>query len=260
MRPMIERAKDYDDLSERAGRFLCDFIRATPHGVIALPTGRTPVGAYRLTVERLRARSVDCSGLFLVDIDEVVGLSPEHPESCAQTLRRQLLDRLPVSQASCRLLNGAAPDVLEELRCHVQAIRDRGGLDLAVLGIGLNGHVAFNEPGAPFEAPVHVTTLTEQTLDRLALTESSDGAHPRLGLTLGIATILQARRIVLLASGEEKAHVLNSALNGEITEQVPASALRMHSSLRVIADEAALASWIPKERGSCARRPENEWT
>ena len=247
MKARIETTRDYDDLSARAARYLCDFIRATPHGVMALPTGRTPVGTYRQAIEQLRTAAVDCSGLFLVDIDEIAGLPPEHPQSCAHTLRRQLLDHDPISQATCRLLDGSANDPHAEAGRHVGAIRDRGGLDLAVLGIGLNGHIAFNEPGAPFDAPVHVTVLTEPTLERLALSGSSDGAKPRLGLTLGISTILQARRIVLLASGEEKARILDTALNGEVTEQVPASALQTHPSLHVIADEAALASWSPRE-------------
>jgi len=247
MRPEIETAKDYDDLSRRAARYLCDFVRSTPHGVIALPTGRTPVGAYRQTVERLRAASLDCSRLFLVDIDEIAGLPPDHPASCAQTLRRQLLDRRPISAASCRLLDGAADDLFAEADRHEQAIRDRGGLDLAILGVGVNGHIALNEPGTPFDSRAHVSTLTKSTIERLGLPGVSDETTPRLGLTLGIGTILQARRILLLASGEEKAHVLDAALNGDVTERIPASALQMHAELHVIADEPAVALWRPQK-------------
>ena len=243
MKPRIETAKDYDDLSARAARLLCDFVRSTPRGAIALPTGRTPVGAYRQTVERLRTGSLDCSGLFLVDIDELVGLPPDHPASCAQTLRRQLLDRRPISTASWRLLDGAADDLTAEVECHERAIRNRGGLDLAVLGIGANGHIALNEPGTSFDSRAHVSTLTSSTIARLPLPGVSDEMMPTLGLTLGIGTILQARRILLLASGEGKADILNAALNGDMTERIPATALQMHPQLHVIADEAAMGLW-----------------
>jgi glucosamine-6-phosphate deaminase len=247
MKPRIETAKDYNGLSARAARFLCDFLRATPHGVIALPTGRTPVGAYRQTVEQLRTGSLDCSGLFFVDVDELAGLPPDHPASCAQTLRRQLLDWHPISMASCRLLNGAAEDLVAEAESHELAIRDRGGVDLAVLGIGVNGHIALNEPGTAFDSRAYVSTLTSSTIERLPLPGVSDVMTPTLGLTLGIGTILQARRILLLASGEEKAHILDAALNGDMTERIPASALQMHPQLHVIADEAALALWKPQQ-------------
>jgi len=250
MKPRIEAAKDYDDLSARAARFLCDFARSTPRGVIALPTGRTPVGTYRRTIERLRTSALECSGLFLVDIDELVGLPPDHPGSCAQTLRRQLLDRHPIATASWRLLDGAADDPIVEVECHERAIRDRGGLDLAVLGIGANGHIALNEPGTPFDSRAHVSTLTSSTIERLPLPGVPDEMTPTLGLTLGIGTILQARRILLLANGEGKADILNAALNGDMTERIPATALQMHPQLHVIADEAALALRTPEREGA----------
>jgi glucosamine-6-phosphate deaminase len=185
----VERAEDYDDLSARAARRLCEFIRAAPRGVMALPTGSTPVGTYRRTVESLRTRFLDCSGLFLVDVDEIAGLPPAHPESCAGTLRRQLLRFDPISSASCRLLDGVAADLVAEARRHERAVRDHGGLGLAVLGIGVNGHIALNEPGTPFASRAHVAELTESTVERLALSEVPDGTGPRLGLTLGIGTL-----------------------------------------------------------------------
>ena len=247
MRPRIERAADYDDLSHRAARCLYDFIQTTPCGVIALPTGRTPVGAYHRIIELLETDCLDCSRLFLVDIDEIAGLPFDHPASCAHALHRQLVDRHPISMASYRFLNGAADDLIEEAQCHEQTIRERGGLDLAVLGIGVNGHIALNEPGTAFDSSAHVSTLTKSTLERLSLPASPDGATPKLGLTLGIGSILQAQMILLLASGEDKAHILNDALNGDITELNPASSLQTHPNLHVIADERALALWNPKE-------------
>lgn len=256
MKTVIEAAKDYDDLSARAARFLCGFIRSTPRGVIALPTGQTPVGAYEKTLQRLRTRPPDCSGLFFVDVDEIAGLPSDHPASCAGTLRRQLLDAQPISTASRRLLDGAAQDPIDEADRHERAIRDRGGIDLAVLGIGVNGHIALNEPGTPFATRAHVSVLAASTIERLGLRDATDGATPTLGLTLGIATLLSARRILLLASGEDKAAVLHAALDGDITERVPATALQTHPQLHVIADDAALRLRRPQpgHAGSRKRR------
>ena len=245
--PTIERAANYEDLSHRAARALYDFIETTPSGVLALPTGKTPVGAYDRLIEKLEARPLDCSRVFLVDIDEVVGLPVDHPGSCAAILRRQLVDRPPFSSSARRLLDGAAADPDEEARCHEEEIRRRGGLGLAVLGIGVNGHIALNEPGTPFDSCAHVSVLAESTIRRLPTGGSSGAERPTLGLTLGIESLLAARRVLLLASGEAKAEILQTALNGVVTESVPASALQRHPDFHVIADEPALSRWRPKE-------------
>jgi len=247
VRITLERATDYDDLSARAARYLVRFLESKPASVIALPTGRTPVGAYDRLTKELEERPFDCSSLLLVDIDEIVGLAGNHPASCAHALRAQLVGRPPLSTATWRLLDGGASRPDAEVSRHEREIDRRGGLDLAVLGIGVNGHIALNEPGTPFDSAAHVSTIEASTIERLSLRESGVIGDPVLGLTLGIGTLLRAKKVLLLASGREKAEILRVALCGEITESVPASALQMHPDLYVIADQSALGAWDARE-------------
>jgi glucosamine-6-phosphate deaminase len=240
----MNTATDYADMSRRAAEYVVRFIEAAPEAVIALPTGETPVGTYDRLIEMLASEPLDCSGLFFVNLDEFVGLPWDRPGSFGHALRETFLDRGPISKAAYRLLDGAASDLEEECARHERAIRERGGIDLAILGIGLNGHIAFNEPGTSFASRTHVATLKDSTIERLTPPE---GPVPKNGLTVGIETILEARSILLLASGDEKARVLDAAFHGPPTSSNPASALQRHPNTTVIADRAALSLWKPRD-------------
>ena len=240
-------ATDYADMSRRGAEYVCRFIEATPRAVIALPAGETPTLMYSLLIEALKRRAVDCSDLLLVNLDEFVGLPRDRPGSFGHSLRETLLDREPVSKAVYRLLDGASSDPEEECARHERAVRERGGIDLAILGIGLNGHIAFNEPGTSFDSRTHVAALTDDTMRRAGSLGPRGARVPSLGLTMGIGTILESRSILLLASGRDKARVLDAAFHGPPTPSNPASALQRHPNTTVIADQAALSLWKPPD-------------
>ncbi len=240
-------ARDYADMSRRAAEHVYHFIEATPRAVIALPTGETPRLMYSLLIEALEHHALDCSGLFLVNLDEFVGPRRDRPGSYGHALREILLDRGPVSKAAYRLLDGASGNPEEECARHERAVRERGGIDLAILGIGLNGHIAFNEPGTSFDSRTHVAVLADTTVRRAASLASSGAPVPSLGLTMGIGTILESRSVLLLASGKDKARVLDAAFHGPPTPSNPASALQRHPNTTVIADRPALSLWKPRD-------------
>ena len=243
----LAAATDYADMSHRAAQYVYRFIEATPKAVIALPTGETPRLMYSLLIEALERQVLDCSGLFLVNLDEFVGLPCDRPGSYGHALREILLDRGPISKAAHRLLDGASGDPEEECARHEGAVRERGGIDLAILGIGLNGHIAFNEPGTSFDSRARVAELADTTVRRAASIGSSGASVPSFGLTMGIGTILESRSILLLASGKDKAQVLDAAFHGPPTPSNPASALQRHPNTTVIADRAALSLWKPRD-------------
>lgn len=247
MNRVLVGATDYADLSRRAAEYVYRFIEATPEAVIALPTGETPKLMYSLLIESLDSQTLDCSGLFLVNLDEFVGLPWDRPGSFGHALRETLLDRRPMSEAAYRLLDGASGDPEEECARHEWAVRERGGIDLAILGIGVNGHIAFNEPGTSFDSHTHVSMLANTTVHRAGSLGSSGAPVPSLGLTMGIGTILESRSILLLASGKDKARVLDAAFHGDPSPSNPASALQRHPNTTVIADRAALSLWKPRD-------------
>ncbi len=220
----------YSDLSREAARLVEEAIRANPRLVLCIPAGRTPRGMYRELIRTHRENRLDFSRVSLFQLDEYAGLRAGHPETFRVYLWREFLNYINVRRA-----NVYVPDENYE-----ETIRRAGGLDLLISGIGVNGHVAFNEPGSPFDSRTRIVDLAESTVD-LIKDKFSPEELPRRAVTMGLATILDARRIVLLASGTSKAHILSRALTQAITPEVPASALRMHPDVTVIADEEAAA-------------------
>ncbi len=243
---MICRVDDYAALCATAADTILHFLSERPRATIALPAGKTPAGVYDQLRQRLREHPVDLSHIHFVNLDEVVGLPPDHPMSFARILRECFLDRAELAGCSYRLLDGSAADLDAESERHEESISSHGGLDLAILGIGVNGHLAFNEPGTAFEARTHVVALTEASLRGLQLPAALRAQLPGTGITLGLANLLEARHILLLASGRAKAHAVRELLDGPVTERLPASILRHHSNWTTIADDAACV-WIDSE-------------
>jgi glucosamine-6-phosphate deaminase len=209
---------------------------------MGLPTGRTPVPLYRELVTLYRAHLVDFSMTTTFNLDEFVGMGSADPRSYRAFMQCHLFDHVNLSPRRIRFLDGLAGDTAAECARYERAIRYAGGIDLQILGLGANGHIGFNEPAARLTARTHRTTLTPATRRaNAALFGNRPGDVPREALSMGMATILHARRIVLLATGAAKAAAVARALNGPITPRVPASFLQLHPAAEVWLDRAAAA-------------------
>lgn len=226
-----EVVADYDALSQRAASILLESIRANPRIVLGLPTGRTPIGMYERVVADC-SREYHCfRDVVTFNLDEYVGIPSDHPGSYCTFMRQHLFDHVDLQAKNTHIPDGDAPDP----EGYEQEIRAAGGLDLTFLGLGSNGHIAFNEPGTPFDARTRVVALTESTRNANA-SLFADGNVPTQAITMGIGTILESRAIVLLASGPNKREALERLRDGEMTTQFPASVLHMHPNVRVLVD------------------------
>jgi len=220
-------------LSEHAAELMLAAIRDHPRIVLGLPTGRTPIGMYERVVREC-AREYHCfRDVTTFNLDEYAGVPPEHPGSYATYMKQHLFAHVDLDSSQAHLPNGMAADLDAECERYEREIRDAGGLELTFLGLGRNGHIGFNEPGSPFDARTHVVHLTEST--RKANAEFfPDGNVPNHAITMGIATILESRRIVLLVAGSGKETALDRLRSGEITTDFPASALWKHGDVTVL--------------------------
>lgn len=227
--------EDYAALSNLAAGIAAGMIWSKPELVLGLPTGGTPVGFYKALVNM----GISLAKVRTFNLDEYVGLPREHPESYYSFMKRNLYDYVDLDPANAHLPNGNAPDPEEECRRYEEAIRAAGGIDLMILGIGHNGHIGFNEPGTPWDSRTRRVSLTETTRKANARFFSSLDEVPREALTMGIGTIMESRRIMLLASGKDKAAIIDRALNGDPTTLVPATVLQQHPDVIVIVDRAA---------------------
>ena len=217
-----------------AAELMLGAIRDNPRAVLGLPTGRTPIGMYERVVREC-AREYHCfSGVTTFNLDEYVGVPPGHPGSYFTYMKQHLFEHVDLDPAQAHLPNGMAADLDAECLRYEEEIRGAGGLELTFLGLGRNGHIGFNEPGTPFDARTRVVTLTEST--RKANAEFfPDGSVPTQAITMGIGTILQSKRIVLLVAGHGKEAALERLRSGVIGEDFPASALWTHGDVTVLA-------------------------
>jgi glucosamine-6-phosphate deaminase len=243
-RPTIRIEAHYAALSRHAADIVDEAVHDRPAGVLALPTGNTPIEMYAQLVDLQRRRRTDWSRVTTFNLDEYVGVSPDHPESYAYFMQQHLFGQLRPPPASRNLPNGPAPDPQAEAERYEAAIANAGGIDLAVLGIGTNGHIGFNEPGDALIAPTHVAEIADETWERNFPALARDGSAEaprqfRRAYTMGIGTILQARSILLLASGAAKRVVLRAALEGPVTTRNPASFLQLHPDVTILCDRAA---------------------
>jgi glucosamine-6-phosphate deaminase len=223
-------------LADRVGRALA----ANPRLVLGLPTGRTPVGFYAELASRVERGLVDLSQATTFNLDEFVGIPRAHPGSFRTFMETHLFRRVNLSPDRIHFLSGEAADHAGECDRYEREIAAAGGIDLQLLGIGTNGHIGFNEPGTALVARTHRVTLEAATKkDNAGLFGGAPERVPSEALSMGIATILQARAILLVAQGSGKASIVAQALNGPVTPEVPGSFLQVHSNTEVILDEAA---------------------
>lgn len=233
----IERFDDDDALSAALATLVLERIVARPALVLGLPTGRTPLGLYRELRER---NGIDWSQVRTFNLDEFAGLSRARQESYRAYMDAELFEHVSIDPRHIGFLDGAAPDLREECRRYEEAIDAAGGIDLQVLGIGANGHIGFNEPAAGLCAHTHIAELTRETREANASRFGGDWTRvPERALSMGMATILNAREIVLIATGAEKADAVRGMIEGLITTQLPASLLQVHPRVTVMVDRFA---------------------
>ena len=222
-----------EELSARAAEILLHSIREHPTAVLGLPTGRTPLGMYSRVVKEC-SREYRCfSGIRTFNLDEYVGIPREHPGSYYSYMKQNLFDHVDIQPENAHLPDGSAPDLAAECARYEQAIADAGGLDVTFLGLGRNGHIGFNEPGTPFDCPTHVIELSESTR-RANADLFADRAVPTQAITMGIATILASKQIVLLAGGNEKREAIDRLRQAFVDRSFPASALWTHKNVTAL--------------------------
>jgi len=208
--------------------------------VLGLPTGRTPVRLYRELVRHAVAGAADLARVRTFNLDEFLGVAPGDRSSYRQYMERHLFVPVGLPAGQVGFLDGSAPDPRRECERYERSLAEAGGIDLQILGIGANGHIGFNEPGAWLVVPTHVVALRPETRQaNAALFGGDPGRVPAHALSMGVGTILQARRIVMLATGREKARVVEQMVRGPMTTRVPASLLQLHPSVEVFLDRAA---------------------
>lgn len=245
MRIILE--PDAAAVTQRAADRVADLIREAPDCVLGLPTGRTPLAFYLELVRRHVEEGLSFSRVVTFNLDEYIGLQPHHPESYTAYMRQNLFDHVDIDPANTHVPNGRAEDLQLACETYEDAIRDAGGIDLQILGIGANGHIGFNEPGSSLGSRTRVKTLTRETFEVNAPSPEEPEELPRVALTMGVGTILEAKSCLLFALGERKAPAIRDTVEGPITAQVPASALQLHRDVTILVDEGAASQLQHRE-------------
>ena len=233
--------KDYTQMCKLASRIFAAQITLKPESVLGLATGSTPVGMYNELVEMYKDGRVDFSKVRTVNLDEYAGLDGSNDQSYRYFMNHNLFDHINIDKDNTNVPNGVAADLQAECERYEQVVADMGGVDIQLLGIGNNGHIAFNEPCEEFPEKTHIVDLTQNTIEANARFFSSMDEVPKKALTMGIGTIMKAKKIVLLANGAKKAQTIYDTVYGPITPKVPASVLRLHTDVTIFADEEAAA-------------------
>ena len=229
----------YESVSRLAAEMIADQVRMKPRTVLGLATGSTPLGAYRELVRMHREDGLDFSQVVTFNLDEYVGLPATHEQSYRRFMNENLFDLLNIRKENTHVPDGLAEDVAAACDAYEAAIADHGGIDLQLLGIGSNGHIAFNEPGSSLASRTRVKTLTRKTREDNARFFKSIDEVPRHAVTMGIGTVLDARRVILAASGAGKADAVAAAAEGPIAAVCPASILQAHRLVTIIVDKSA---------------------
>lgn len=231
--------KDYQEVSAEAARLVADRLLKKPNLALGLATGSTPLGLYKELIRLHLQEGLDFSKVTTFNLDEYLGLPPTHDQSYHYFMREAFFDHINVDPRNIYIPDGMTHDVEAFCDWYEVQMQRAGGIDLQVLGIGSNGHIAFNEPGSSLGSRTRIKTLTDQTVRDNARFFSSMEEVPRYALTMGVGTIMDARELLLLATGEGKADAIKAAVEGPITAMVPASIIQMHRRAYVIIDEAA---------------------
>ena len=241
--------KDYEEMSRTAAEIVANLVRSKPDCVLGLATGSTPVGMYKELIRMCKEEGLDFSRVKTFNLDEYFGLSPQHPQSYRYFMNENLFNHINIKKENTYVPDGLVTlDKVEEFcENYEKMIKEAGGIDLQVLGIGGDGHIAFNEPGSSLSSRTRLIALDERTrIDNSRFFGSLDEV-PRAALTMGVGTILEARCCLFLANGKKKAEVVAKAIEGPVTNQITASALQLHPNTIAVIDEEAASELKRKE-------------
>lgn len=238
---VIYRASDYASMSRKAANIISAQVIMKPNCVLGLATGSTPIGTYKQLIEWYKKGDLDFSHVTSVNLDEYKGLSGDNDQSYRYFMNTNFFDHINIDKSRTFVPDGTDPDSAHACSIYNEIIRQVGGIDLQLLGLGHNGHIGFNEPGSAFEKETHCVDLTERTIEANKRFFAKEEDVPRQAYTMGIKTIMQAKKILLVVSGEDKAEIVKTAFQGPVTPAVPASILQLHNDVTIVADEAALS-------------------
>ena len=231
--------KNYEELSKEAAETIKEAIQKKPNLVLGLATGSTPIGTYQELARMYREKELDFSKVVIFNLDEYLGLPADHPQSYHYFMYENLLNHVNINQENFHIPDGMTKNIEKFCQEYEEKIQKAGGIDLQLLGIGSDGHIGFNEPGTPLDSRTQLVKLTESTIKDNSRFFEKEEDVPRFAITMGVQTIFEAKKILLLASGENKAEAVAKALEGPITSQITASILQKHPDVIVILDEAA---------------------
>lgn len=235
-------AKDYQDMSRKAANIISAHVILQPNSTIALATGSTPLGMYRQLIDWYKKDDIDFSQITTFNLDEYIGLGKEHPKSYYRFMYKNFFNYINIPESNVNIPNGMASNVEEECCRYDKDIAAAGGIDFQLLWIGRNGHIGFNEPASFFERDTHEVKLTASTREANARFFNNETERtPTHAISMGIGTIMQTKKIMLLCSGEAKADILYRSLYGKIDPQIPASILQMHANITIVGDKPALS-------------------
>ncbi|MEC0282176.1 glucosamine-6-phosphate deaminase [Terribacillus saccharophilus] len=237
----MEKAKDYKELSVMAAERIAMKLSKKPNAVLGLATGSTPEGMYDALIEMYNQKRISFAEAATFNLDEYVGLHSDDENSYAYYMNQHLFQHIDLSPEKAHLPDGRANDMDKACQAYEQLIEEAGGIDLQVIGIGLNGHIGFNEPHTPFEQRTHVVELDKTTRSANARFFPSLEAVPTHAITMGIQNIMESKELLLLVAGEQKASVLERLVYGDKTEAFPASIIKEHPNVTIIADQGALS-------------------
>ena len=245
---LVVLKNDYQDVSREAARIVSRAVRAKPDIVLGLATGSTPLGLYRELAALHRAGSLSFSRASSFNLDEYLGLAPAHPQSFHYFMEQNLFSQVDLPRERAHVPDGTIRgDYDGYCERYEQAIRAAGGIDLQILGIGRNGHIGFNEPTSSLASRTRLKALSRETIEDNRHVFGNESEMPKCAITMGIGTILESKRVLILASGRSKAAAVAKAIEGPITSSVSASALQMHPDVTFIIDEEAAYSLTQRD-------------
>lgn len=238
----IIKVKTPEEMGKAAADEFEAVIHAKPACVMGLATGSTPLPLYRELIAREQAGIIDFSRVRSANLDEYKGLAPDHPQSYRRFMQENLFDHISIKPENTIVPDGLADDIPSMCRAYERKIEDWGGVDIQLLGIGHDGHIGFNEPGEAFELETHCVNLTAETIEaNKRFFDGNVDLVPKQAYTMGIKTIMQARKVLMVANGKGKAEIVKKAFFGPVTPEVPASILQMHPDFTLVGDEEALS-------------------